>query len=105
MHNLKTLKEMLVKELDNYGKSGTLSKASLDTIDKLAHATKNVIKVIDSCSEEEDYSFSRGYSREHSYRDGGYSNSDNLKNQLYDIMDSVSDERTRNELRRLASRI
>ena len=53
MHNLTNLKKMLVQELENYGKSGSISKASLETIDRLAHATKNVIKVIEHCDPKE----------------------------------------------------
>jgi len=67
MHDLYKLKETLVKELEDYGKSGDLSKSALDDIDKLAHAAKNVTKVIEAC-EEEEYSRAGGMSRR-----GGYS--------------------------------
>ena len=72
MHDLYALKEHLVKELEDYGKSGGVTKANLETIDKLAHAAKNVAKVIECC-EEDEYS-GRGYSREMSHKmshDGG----------------------------------
>ena len=63
MHNLYKLKDALVKELSDYGEEGGLTASSLDAIDKLAHAAKNVSKVIECCEDE-------GYSREgHSYRD------------------------------------
>lgn len=109
MHELGNLKTMLVKELEEFGKTGNISKASLETIDKLAHAAKNVCKVIDSC-EEEKYSNAMGrYSRENrSYGEGnsyGYSGSNDIKGQLYRMMDTVSDERTREELRRFIDRI
>lgn len=65
MHDLYNLKEMLCKELSDYGKDGGLSLSSLDTIDKLAHAAKNVAKLI---GEDDGYSRRGG-----SYRDGGYS--------------------------------
>ena len=78
MHDLYRLKENLVKELEELGKQD-LSKSSLETVDKLAHAAKNVAKVIECC-EEESYSnamgggysraYSRGYSRGMSYADG-----------------------------------
>ena len=64
MHDLYELKENLIKELSDYGKSGGLSSSSLDTIDKLAHAAKNVSKVIE-CYEDDSYSRATG----HSYRD------------------------------------
>lgn len=72
MHDLYKLKETLVKELEEYGKSGDLSKSALEDIDKLAHAAKNVAKVIEAC-EEEEYSNAMGGSyRDRSYRGGGY---------------------------------
>ena len=74
MKELYKLKESLISELSDYGKSGGLTSSSLDTIDKLAHAAKNVAKVIECC-EGEDYS-SRGYSRRMSYDDGSYAESD-----------------------------
>ena len=64
MHDLYALKEHLVKELEDYGKDGGVTRANLETIDKLAHAAKNVAKVIECC-ESEDYSKAMG----HSYRD------------------------------------
>ena len=53
MHKLGTLKIMLIKELESYADSGSLSKTSLDGIDKLAHATKNVIKIMECCGGSE----------------------------------------------------
>lgn len=79
MHDLYKLKETLVKELEEYGKSGEMTKVSLETIDKLAHAAKNVAKVIECCEEEEysmamgRYSRDDGYSRRGSYADSGRS--------------------------------
>lgn len=69
MHELYNLKEDLVKELENLGKQG-VSKSNIEMIDKLAHAAKNVSKVIECC-EDEMYS-NRGYSRRMSYADGSY---------------------------------
>lgn len=113
MRDLYNLKTMLVKELEEHGKSGNLTKTSLDTVDKLAHATKNIIKVIEAC-ESEEYSNamgSRSYANrdsynDRSYRNDGYSTSDdNLRGQLHRLMDTATDERTREELRRLIDRI
>lgn len=73
MHKLYDLKDKLVKELEEFGK-GELSKGSLDSIDKLAHAAKNVAKVIECC-EEEEYSMAmdggRSYDMGRSYADDG----------------------------------
>lgn len=53
MHALYDLKEKLVEELEEIGKKPSLDKSSLDLVDKLAHATKNLCKVIEACEEEE----------------------------------------------------
>ena len=91
MHDLYNLKEMLCRELSDYGKDGGLSLSSLDTIDKLAHAAKNVAKLID----EKDDGYSR---RDGSYRDGGYSRD----GYYYD--DGVSHRRGRDRMGRFTSR-
>lgn len=67
MHELYKLKDDLVKELETLGKQG-ISKSNIEMVDKLAHAAKNVGKVIECC-EDEKYS-NRGYSRRMSYADG-----------------------------------
>lgn len=64
MHDLYELKEMLCKELEEYGQKGELSTGSLEVIDKLAHTVKNLCKIIEAY-EDEEYS-----SRGGSYEDG-----------------------------------
>lgn len=59
MHELYELKEMLCKELEEIGGKGELTAGSLDTVDKLAHALKNIDKVIE-VKEEEGYSMADG---------------------------------------------
>ena len=66
MHNLYNLKEMLCKELEEFGKRGDLQESSLKTVDTLAHACKNVCKIIECCEEDEYSNYSR-----RSYRMGG----------------------------------
>lgn len=70
MHELMNLKKMLCEELENYGRSRELSPSSLEMIDTLAHACKNVCKIIESKEEEMEYSM-RGNSYGGSYR-GSY---------------------------------
>lgn len=69
MHELYELKEMLCKELEEYGRKGDLSAGSLEIVDKLAHALKNLDKIIESKEEEsgEEYSGAM-YRRGGSYR-------------------------------------
>ena len=61
MHELYKLKEMLCKELEEYGSKGELSGGTLEVVDKLAHAVKNLDKIIEA-KEMEDESFEGGMS-------------------------------------------
>ena len=61
MQELYELKEKLMNELTEYAKKKEMSSGSLDVIDKMAHALKNLNKVIEDCEEG-------GYSSEGSYR-------------------------------------
>ena len=75
MHELYELKEKLMKELEEYGKKD-LSAGTLQAVDTLSHAIKNICKIIES-AEEEGYSergnYSRdGYSRNYSRTGGRY---------------------------------
>lgn len=70
MHDLISLKEMLCDELAEYGKRDTLTQNSLEMIDKLAHATKNLCKIIEAY-EEEEYGMSNGMSRDGRSYEGG----------------------------------
>lgn len=58
MHKLYELKEMLCSELEKYG-GKELSAGSLEVIDKLAHAVKNIDKILESYDDGE-YSNARG---------------------------------------------
>lgn len=69
MHAIYELKEMLCKELEEYGEKQELTAGSLDVVDKLAHTIKNLDKIIETYEEE-------GYSEEgggggQSYERGG----------------------------------
>ena len=124
MHELYNLKEMLCRELASYGKDGGLSLSSLGTIDTLAHACKNVCKIIES---NEDESYSR---RGGSYRDGGYSrdgyyyddggsyrrgrdrmgrftsrDASEMSRRLREMMNEAPDESVKREIERLADKM
>lgn len=66
MHEIYELKEMLMKELEEYGRKGELTGGSLEIVDKLAHAIKNLCKIIEA-EEGDEYSMAGGGS----YRGGG----------------------------------
>lgn len=113
MHDIKKLKEMLMEELAEYGKGKELTMGSLDMVDKLAHATKNLCKIVES-GEEEEYSRAdgmgsyrmRGGSYRGSYADEGgsyrrrrdsmgrysregYSRAEEKEDELHDIVDQL----------------
>lgn len=129
MHEIHELKEMLCKELEEYGKKGELTTGSLDVVDKLAHTIKNLDKIIDKYEEEEysgrggsyrggsyayedDGSYARGrtgnvrrdsmgrYSRER-----GYSRDENMVMELRELMQNAPDERTRMEFQKFIQKI
>lgn len=70
MHGIYELKEMLCKELEEYGKKGELTTGSLDVVDKLAHSIKNLDKIIEAYEEEGEGSYAYMDGRGGSYADG-----------------------------------
>lgn len=62
MHELYELKDKLLRELEEYGKQ-ELTTGSLEVVDKLSHAIKNLCKILESYEMEEE--------RQSSMRDGG----------------------------------
>lgn len=143
MHELYKLKETLCKELEEYGERTQLDKSSLEIVDTLAHALKNLDKVIES-KEADEYSeamsrtnmsrdgmsnYSRGtiedgmghyhwpnYTRysERRSMEGGRGNSyrysrdysgNDMVDKLREMMDEVQDDGTRNDLRKLISKM
>lgn len=72
MHEIYELKEMLMRELEEYGKKGEMSAGSLEIVDKLAHAIKNLCKIIEAAEEEGYSERGRSYAGGGSYRGGSY---------------------------------
>ena len=132
MHELYNLKEMLCEELSNYGRSKELSPSSLEMIDTLAHACKNVCKIIESKSEEEYsmdgdsyrggsyYGNSNRYSRDgYYYDDGGMSgrrgrarngrfvsrDASEMARKLREMMEEAPDEASKRDIQRLAEKM
>lgn len=131
MKDLYNLGEMLCEELSDYGRKNEISGGDLEVIDKLAHATKNVFKVIESKEEmmEDGYS-NRGGSyamnggnsyRGNSYARGrgrnarrdsmgrysserGYSrDAEDMVEQLREMEMTAPDDQTRRSIQRLIS--
>lgn len=126
MHELYELKEKLLDELKEYGAKGELSAGTLDVVDKLAHAIKNLCKVIESCEDEgysenyRDGSSNRGaYARRRdsrgryasrrgsSYSGEGnyYRSADDISERLHEMMDTAPDEKMRSEIQKLINKL
>lgn len=124
MHGLYEVKRLLLEELESHADDDKLTGESLQEIDMLAHATKNLCKVIECCDEEEysersygRYSGRRRDSMGRYTRDSGYSermsngyerpahsyggNRDNVVEQLEQMMATAADDRTRGKFREL----
>ena len=132
MNELYDLKEMLCKELEDYGRKGELSAGSLDIIDKLAHTVKNIDKIIEmydggqSMAMGPNYnggnsygmggyydgnSYARGrgaYARRDSmgrYSSAGYSRGGDMMDKMQEIINEAPDERTRQDLQRIMDKM
>ena len=112
MKELYELKEKLVDELKDYGKM-EMTSANLEKIDKLAHAAKNVCKIIDESDDGNSGYYSRtgriydGRSFRNSYRRdsmGRYSR-DGLADKLRELMEDAPDDRTRMEIQKLVEKM
>ena len=119
MHKLYELKEMLCDELEEYGSKGKLDVGSLDVVDKLAHAVKNIDKIIEAY-EGDEYSNAmtggRGNAMGGSYargrrgnvrrdsmgrysREGGYSRAENdFRMELEELMRDAPNEQMRQKM-------
>lgn len=128
MHKLKEIKDKLIEKMERmYSDHPDLSGSVIENIDVLAHATKNLCKIIKDCDEEEysgrypmvfdgrsygDESYARG--RMNAKRDsmGRYSRDDGMSHDysrwggaIEDLIREAPDEKTRQELQRIAARM
>lgn len=131
MHELYELKEMLCKELEEYGKKGELTTGSLDVVDKLAHTIKNLGKIIEMYEESEYsgaynmggglYENRGGRDGRSSYREGSYargrgrnakrdsmgrysSASEDMAEQLRELMEEAP-ESIKQDIRRVITKV
>lgn len=122
MQALYELKDILMSELEEYGKKGELTGGSLEIIDKLCHAIKNLDKII-WCCEEDGYSGRNiNMSYRNSYRDDGrsyargrdsrgrysrssYSRHGDLAQRVRGMIAEAPDERTRMDMENLAAKL
>lgn len=122
MHELYELKEMLCKELKEYGEKGEMTAGTLDVVDKLAHTVKNLDKIIEAYDDGNSgyypyayddgmnrggRSYNGGSYRGRSYarrRDGRYSR-DGLADKMRELMEDAPDDRTRQEIKRMVEKL
>lgn len=146
MHELYELKEKLCEELEKYG-GQDLTAGTLEVVDKLTHAIKNLDKIIEAKEEEEysmdggSYAYARGgnqgggrsnrsyrgsYAREgggsYAYargrgrnarrdsmgryaREDGYSGTDEMVSELYELMEEAPDEKTKKEFQKFIQKV
>lgn len=115
MTELYELKDMLCKELEEYGGKTEMSAGDLNTIDTLAHALKNLDKIIEA---KEDEGYSGRYDGSNSYaryrkRDSmgrysreGYSRAaGDMADRVRSLAAEAPDETTRREMERMASKM
>ena len=117
MKELYELKDNLCDELKKYSKK-ELSAGSLDVVDKLSHAIKNIEKIIENG--EEGYSNARNgrmypaydgmiyngmsNAKRRRYSAEGYSY-DDMMSKLYALMEEAPDDKTRQEFKRFIQRL
>lgn len=118
MHELYELKEMLMKELEEYGSKGELTAGSLEIVDKLTHTIKNLCKIIDEYDDDgyssRYYPMYGSYNEGRGYRRGSYAqrrdsmgrySRDGLADKLRGLMEEAPDDRTRMEIQRLVEKM
>lgn len=137
MHELYELKEKLCDELKEYGSKNDLTAGRLEVVDKLAHAVKNLDKIIEAYEDEEG-GYSEGWMPRYYYNDGSYADGrsyrngnrggnsnrsyrgrsyarrrdsmgrysrDGMADKLRELMEDAPDDKTREEIRRLADKM
>lgn len=128
MHKLYELKEKLMNELEEYADNGKFSKDDVEAIKYTASAIDHICNIMEDGEEYSgamrggSYNMGMGGSYRGSYarRDGrrtnrgrssyGYENgysraSEDLAEQLRDMMQDAPDERIRSEIERLAAKV
>ena len=125
MKELYELRDMLEKELKEYGSKGELSAGSLQTIDTLSHTLKNLDKIIE-CDENGGYSEWYPYGYEDGWHNGsyargrtgnvrrdtigrysrtGYSRHGDIEDELRRLMNDAPNEQVRKDIQRLVDKI
>ena len=112
MDELNKLRDMLCKELEEYGSKGEMTAGSLDVVDKLAHALKNLDKIIDGERYSGDYMPRMNDYRSYAPRrdsmgrySRGYSRGSGLAEELRGLMHDAPNDGIRKDIQRLAEKV
>ena len=113
MKQMYELRDMLMDELHKISSKGELTAGSLETVDKLTHSIKSIDTIIAmeeaGYSKDGGYSYTRGYTRDGSYgmsgRRGryartGYSGHEDLVDNLRELMEHTTDNKSRMAIQR-----
>lgn len=124
MHKFYELKDALCKKLEEYNdeivSKGKIDSSYIDMVDKLAHAIKNLDKVMEK---DDDYSYN-SYNYENArpmnnvayrrgnnsmanraYMDGYSAASEDTVGDLRNLINNISDDKTRMEIMRIIRKI
>ena len=118
MHGLYDLKMQLIEELEGYS-GRKINGESLKMIDTLAHAVKNICKIMEEGEgsyrggsyrggsyNSYDSSYDGSYRSEGRYsREEGYSRNDAIAAKIAQMANNTQDERTRRQLQELAKEV
>ena len=112
MHELNQLRDKLIDELKKYS-SKDMNAAALEMVDKLAHAAKNVCKIVDDMGDYSEYGGAYGhmgysnarYGRVKRDAMGRYSTTGDLANELRTIMSEVHEPSIRSDFERLIDKV
>lgn len=109
MHKIHELKERLMHELGGFADKD-ITTGNLATVDTLAHAVKNLCKIIESADgdyDDREYSSRRGmsYRRDSRGRYSRLSPHDEMVDKLNELMDSATDDNIRSDIHRLVQKI
>ena len=115
------LKEDYIREILKLYREKGISKDSIAMLDMMIHSAKNLCKIIDG--DDDGYSMANSYDMPHhmsyargrgsnAHRDSmgryssrGYSMHDDMRSELYDLMNRTSDESTRREIQDMVNRM
>ena len=100
-----------LEELEHKADKGKLTMAELQYVDTLAHAKKNLLTADAMMDAEYDHShgisYARGAKRDSMgrYSSEGYSRTGEMADRLRELVNEAPDDRTRQEIQRLADRM